>query len=168
MYNQFRLALCKAIAGFEKSLNGLNRWNTACSNMTGIVVVQVYGAVQSTSVLCYEVHEFPFPLTLQKLRQELRSKFKSSDVEDVTTIPVSVAHSSSVMEVVDLISDDDSGDDDKPLINPAGTQAGPCPHPISDNEEDRPLLTSCTKTRVILEDVLRLGVGDFVPERDRA
>ena len=67
------------------------------------------------------MHEFPFPLTRQKLRQEIRSKVKSisdpRDVEELTGVSLNPAPASSTMEVVDLVSDDDDQGDDQPLIS---------------------------------------------------
>jgi len=126
MYSQFRLALSKAFAGLDKSLDeaAFERACAICSRMTGIVllrsVTHLDDATGENHSLSYEVHEFSFPLTRQKFEQEIRAKLKSNaDVdilEETSTASAGAAPSSSVCEVVDLISDDDERDDDHPII----------------------------------------------------
>ena len=144
MYNQFRLALCKVFAGNESCLDDktLDQTFAACSLMTGIVVLRNCSDVGRTigrKETCWrlEVHEFPFPLTRQKLRQEIRSKVKSTsdprDVEELTGVSLNPAPASSTMEVVDLVSDDDDQGDDQPLIS-LQVEA-PAPRPATDDDE---------------------------------
>ena len=130
MYNQFRLALCKAIAETEGCKLGTGRDLDdatyervcfACSLMTGVVMLRNVGHVENAkgekeACLRYELHEFHFPMTSTKLKQEIRSKLKSIEsVQHVESAAVHSGHPPSASEVVDLISDCDE-QDDEPII----------------------------------------------------
>ncbi len=130
MYNQFRLALCKAIAETEGCKLGTGRDLDdatyervcfACSLMTGVVMLRNVGHVENAkgekeACLRYELHEFQFPMTSTKLKQEIRSKLKSIEsVQHVESAAVHSGHPPPASEVVDLISDCDE-QDDGPII----------------------------------------------------
>lgn len=125
MYSQFRLAFSKAFAGVEKSLDeaAYDHACAMCSQMTGVVLLRSVGQLEGTGEkqgLRYEVHEFAFPLPRQKLKQEIRARLKSNAelevVEENSNGSANMASSSSVCEVVDLISDDEEQNDDTPVI----------------------------------------------------
>ena len=147
MYNQFRLALCKAIACNEKFLdeNAYQRASAACTQMTGIVVLRnveraASGSAGKDTSLRFELHEFAVPWTKQKLLQEIKSKFKAygetMDLEEFPSVPNSSVPSLSVCEVVDLISDDDEQDDDIPLIDYPAVQSGPPQHSTPGHDKE--------------------------------
>jgi hypothetical protein len=146
MYCQFRLALCKAIAGTEKFLDEATYERTflACSAMTGVVLLRSAGRVengtggQQVGCLRYELHEFSFPLTKQKLRQEIKSKLKSNaDMIDCDELPIAGVTQNSAQscpEVVDLISDDD-----EPIISLPPVKKPASQNAISD-DNDQPAI----------------------------
>ena len=149
MYNQFRLAFSKAFAGVEKSLDeaAYDRACAMCSQMTGVVLLRSVGQLEGIGEkqgLRYEVHEFAFPLPRQKLKQEIRARLKSNAelevVEENSNTSANVASSSSVFEVVDLISDDEEQNDDTPVIFLEDTRKSSLAPRDTSGEADEPLL----------------------------
>jgi len=149
MWDQFRLALCKAIAANEISVDDATYERTfkECSRMMGIVVLRGVGPVEVNKDrkepgLRYAVHEFAFPFTRQRMRQDIRSKLKgdgeTTGSQDLT-LSVSAVPTSS--EVVDLVSDDDDHNDDKPILYLAAVEkTAAVPLPSATDDDDTPLL----------------------------
>ena len=148
MWDQFRLALCKAIAGNESAVDDATFQRTfkKCSQMMGVVILR---SVQPVEVdedrkepgLRYAVHEFAFPFPKQKIRQDIRSKIKvDSEAMDLQDLSVPVSTVPTTSEVVDLVSDDDDPDDDKAIIHLPAVKTASAPPPSTMDDDDAPLL----------------------------
>jgi hypothetical protein len=149
MWDQFRLAFCKAIAANEIAVDDAmyERTFKECSRMMGIVVLRGVGPVEvdkdrKEPGLRYAVHEFAFPFTRQRMRQDIRSKLKgdgeTTGSQDLT-VPVSAVPTTS--EVVDLVSDDDDHNDDKAILYLAAVEkSAAAPPPSATDDDDTPLL----------------------------